>query len=61
MMSTLPKPSKLARRRYASRSRMRFSLFDAFNFTEHRNRLIACIDSKLTFEGQRSRKEEEAQ
>jgi 4-hydroxy-4-methyl-2-oxoglutarate aldolase len=28
-----------------------FSLFDTLNFTEHRERLIAGIDSKLTFEG----------
>jgi 4-hydroxy-4-methyl-2-oxoglutarate aldolase len=27
-----------------------FSLFDTLNFTEHRQRLIAGIDSKLTFE-----------
>ncbi|MEO8264968.1 MAG: RraA family protein [Ilumatobacteraceae bacterium] len=28
-----------------------FSLFDALNFTEHKERLIAGIDSRLTFEG----------
>jgi 4-hydroxy-4-methyl-2-oxoglutarate aldolase len=28
-----------------------FSLFDTLNFTEHRERLIAGIDTKLTFEG----------
>jgi 4-hydroxy-4-methyl-2-oxoglutarate aldolase len=28
-----------------------YSLFDALNFTEHRDRLIAGLDSKLTFEG----------
>jgi 4-hydroxy-4-methyl-2-oxoglutarate aldolase len=28
-----------------------FSLFDTLNFTEHRERLIAGVDSKLTFEG----------
>lgn len=28
-----------------------FSLFDALNLTEHRERLIAGVDSKLTFEG----------
>jgi regulator of RNase E activity RraA len=27
------------------------SLFDTLNFTEHRDRLIAGLDSKLTFEG----------
>ncbi len=27
-----------------------FSLFDTLNFTEHRDRLIAGLDSKLTFE-----------
>ena len=28
-----------------------YSLFDALNFAEHRERLIAGLDSKLTFEG----------
>ncbi|MEY2445188.1 MAG: 4-hydroxy-4-methyl-2-oxoglutarate aldolase [Ilumatobacteraceae bacterium] len=28
-----------------------FSLFDTLNFTEHRERVIAGVDSKLTFEG----------
>ncbi|MEA3183554.1 MAG: 4-hydroxy-4-methyl-2-oxoglutarate aldolase, partial [Ilumatobacteraceae bacterium] len=28
-----------------------FSLFDTLNFTEHRERVIAGVESKLTFEG----------